>query len=54
MAFAPPENILPLRVDSAKVVDSAPEALLLTVFFDSVGFPKASDTPKAKLQDGSQ
>lgn len=49
-AFAPAENILPLRVDAAEVVDSTPEALLLRVFFDSVGFGQASDTPKAVLQ----
>ena len=41
IAFASPENILPLRVDSAEVVDLILEALLLTVFSNSVGFPKA-------------
>jgi len=48
--FAPAENILPLRVGAAEVDDSAPEALLLNVFFDSVGFAQASDTPNAVLQ----
>lgn len=48
--FAPAENILPFRVVAAEVVDSAPEALLLTIVFDSIGFAHASDTPKAVLQ----
>lgn len=54
IAFAPPENILPLRVDSAEVVDSILEALLLTVPSDSVGFPKAKLQQQERESEASK